>query len=119
LGGSGVAAVYATQFLRTQQTVEPLAAELGLEARNREAKDVDGLMAQIFAENRGQTVVVAGHSDTVPMLVEKLTGEAPPPIDETEYHNLYVVAASGPGEGKALRLRYGGISPPAATPAGE
>jgi broad specificity phosphatase PhoE len=119
LGGSGVAAVYATQFLRTQQTVEPLAAELGLEARNREAKDVDGLMAQIFAENRGQTVVVAGHSDTVPMLVEKLTGEAPPPIDETEYHNLYVVAALGPGEGKALRLRYGGISPPSATPAGE
>jgi broad specificity phosphatase PhoE len=104
---SGVSAVYATQFLRTQQTVKPLADALGLQARTLDAKDIDGLVSQIFAENSGKTVVVAGHSDTVPMLVEKLTGETPPPIEETEYDNLYVVTTSGPGEGKALRLRYG------------
>jgi broad specificity phosphatase PhoE len=116
---SGVSALYATQYLRTQQTVEALADKLGLQVRTLDAKDVDGLLGQILAENRGQTVVVAGHSDTVPMLVEKLTGETPPPIDETEYDNLYVVTTWGPGEGKALRLRYGGASTSPPAPAGE
>ena len=116
---SGVAAVYATQFLRTQQTVEPLAADAGLQVLIRDAKDVDGLVQQIFADDRGQTVVVAGHSDTAPMLVEKLTGEAPPPIDESEYDTLYVVTTWGPGEGTRVRLRYGEASTPAASPAGE
>jgi broad specificity phosphatase PhoE len=115
---SRVSALYATQFLRTQQTVKPLADELGLQVRTLDAKDLDGLLGQILGENHGQTVVVAGHSDTVPMLVEKLTGETPPPIEETEYDNLYVVTTWGPGKGKALRLRYGAsASPPA--PAGD
>jgi broad specificity phosphatase PhoE len=114
---SGVSAAYATQYLRTQQTVKPLATQLGLTVRQRDADDVDGLVQQIFAENQGQTVVVAGHSGTVPLLVEKLTGSAAPPIEETEYDNLYVVTAWGPGKGKALRLRYGDSSTGEGAPA--
>jgi broad specificity phosphatase PhoE len=105
---SGAQAVYATQFLRTQQTVEPLAAQLGIPVQRRDASDTGGLVAQIFAENRGQVVVVAGHSDTVPMLVEKLSGKPVPPIAETEYDNLYVVTSTSAGSGSTLRLRYGG-----------
>lgn len=106
-GSSGASSVYATQYLRTQQTVGPLAAELGLTIQQRDAGDVDGLVQQILAENKGQTVVIAGHSNTVPMLVEKLTGNPVPAIEETEYDNLYVVSAWALGEGTALRLRYG------------
>jgi broad specificity phosphatase PhoE len=107
---SGVSAVYATQYLRTQQTVEPLAAQLGLTIRQRDSGDTDGLVAQVLSENRGQTVVVAGHSNTVPMLVEKLTGKPVPPIEENEYDNLYVVTSWGTGHGTAVRLRYGSSS---------
>jgi broad specificity phosphatase PhoE len=120
---SGVSAIYATQYLRTQQTVEPLAAQLGLPVGQQNSKDTDGLVAQVLAEHRGQTVVVAAHSDSVPLLVEKLTGKAAAPIEENEYDNLYVVTSRGPGRGTAVRLRYGASSAvssaemePAATP---
>jgi len=104
---SGVSAAYATQYLRTQQTVEPLAAQFGLTTRQRDSADIDGLVAQVLSENRGQTVVVAAHSNTVPVLVEKLTGKPAAPIEESEYDNLYVVTSWGAGQGTALRLRYG------------
>jgi broad specificity phosphatase PhoE len=116
---SGVAVAYATQYRRTQQTVEPLAAQLGLAVRQVQSRDVDALVQQVLAENRGQTVLVAAHSDTVPMLVEKFTGRPAAPIEETEYDNLYVVTSWGPGQGTSLRLRYGDSSAPAADPAAE
>jgi broad specificity phosphatase PhoE len=115
---SGASAAYATQYLRTQQTVDPLAAALGLAVQQRDAGDIDGLVERILAQHRGQTVVVAAHSDTVPMLVEKLTGGPVPAIEETEYDNLYVVTASAHGHGTALRLRYGD-SAASTTPAAE
>jgi broad specificity phosphatase PhoE len=107
VAASGISAAYATQYLRTLQTVEPLATQLGLTVQRRDADDMDGLIEQVFAENRGQIVVVAGHTSTVPRLVEKLTGRPVPPIEETDFDNLYVVTASAPGQGTALRLRYG------------
>lgn len=116
---SGVSAAYATQYLRTQQTIEPLAAQLGVPVGQRDSKDTDGLVAQVLAEHRGQTVLVAAHSDTVPLLVEKLTGKPAAPIEEDEYDNLYVVTSWGVGHGTAVRLRYGvffAAMEPAATP---
>lgn len=104
---SGVSAAYATQYLRTQQTVEPLASQLGLTVQQLDSGDTDGLVSRLLSENRGQTVVVAGHSNTVPVLVEKLTGKALPTIDETEYDNLYLVTSWSAGSGTVLRLRYG------------
>jgi broad specificity phosphatase PhoE len=116
---SGASAAYATQYLRTQQTVEPLAAALGLAVQQSNSGDVNGLVERILAEHRSQIVVVAGHSDTVPMLVEKLTGKPVPAIEETEYDNLYVVTASASGHGTALRLRYGDSAAAGTTPASE
>jgi broad specificity phosphatase PhoE len=118
-GSSGASAIYATQYLRTQQTVEPLAQQLGLTVQQRNSGDTDGLVAQILSENRGQTVVVAGHSDTIPMLIEKLTGKSVPPIEESEYDGLYVVTSWGVGHGRAVRLRYGSSSAAAAAGAAQ
>jgi broad specificity phosphatase PhoE len=116
-GSSGIAAVYATQYVRTRQTVEPLAAQLGLTIQQRDSKDTEGLVGQILSENRGQAVLVAGHTSTVPALVEKLTGKSVPSIDESEYDNVYVVTSWDTGKGTALRLRYGASAVAAELPA--
>lgn len=105
--GSDVAAVYATQYLRTQRTVEPAAGQLGLEVQTTDAADLDALVDQVFSQHRGETVLAAAHSNTVPMLVEKLTGSPVPPIEEHVYDSLYVVTAWGEGQGRAVLLRYG------------
>ena len=109
---SGVAGVYATQYVRTQQTVEPAAGQLGLKVQTTDSGDLDGLIEQVFSQYLGETVLAAAHSNTVPMLVEKLTGSAVPPIEEHVYDSLYVVTAWGEGQGKAVLLRYGAPSAP-------
>jgi 2,3-bisphosphoglycerate-dependent phosphoglycerate mutase len=106
LEGAGVKALYATEFARTQQTVEPLAAELGLPVTPLSAGDADGLVRHILANHRGETVVVAGHSNTVPVIIEKLRGGAIQPINDTEYDKLFVVTVYRFGKAKVVQLRY-------------
>jgi broad specificity phosphatase PhoE len=114
-GEGGIAAIYASEFCRTQQTVQPLASQLGLTVNVVDQFDADGatvnvdnLINQIWANNTGQVVLVAGHSNTVPVIVRKLSGISIAAIDETDFDNLYVVIVPRWwGRAKVLRLKYG------------
>jgi phosphohistidine phosphatase SixA len=107
LEGANIRAVYATQFARTQQTVQPLATQLGLPVTQIDASDADGLINHIMSNHRGETVLVAGHSNTVPVIIEKLKGGQIPPIADTEYDKLFVVTVYRFGKAKVVQLRYG------------
>jgi 2,3-bisphosphoglycerate-dependent phosphoglycerate mutase len=107
LEGAGVRAVYATQFARTQQTAQPLATQLGLSVTQIDAADADGLVNHILSNHRGETVLVAGHSNTVPVIIEKLRGGQIPPITDTEYDKLFIVTLYRFGKAKVVQLRYG------------
>jgi len=104
---TGITAVYATQFKRTQQTVKPLADKLGLPVRQVEAKKTTELVKQIRARNRGQVIFVAGHNNSVPEIIAALGGPQLPIIPETEYDNLYILTVQSDGSAKLLKLRYG------------
>lgn len=106
-GQAGVQAIYASQFLRTQQTVQPLATQLGLSVTQWDAADVDGLVADIWANHSGQVVLVVGHSDTVPQIIQKLRGGHIPPIGDNEFDNLYVVLVPRLGWTRVLHMKYG------------
>src|SRR5688572_3930448 len=67
-GESGVSAVFTSAFRRTIQTVEPLVARLGLLARPVPPPPV--LAQQVTAGALGSVVVVAGHSNTIPQMIE-------------------------------------------------
>ena len=104
---AGVTAVYASQFQRTQLTVQPLADQTGLDVMVLDAGDVPGNARHILDEHPGGIVVIAGHSNTVPDLVEALGGTAPGPIDDSVYDNLFVVILAKDGSATTLHLRYG------------
>ena len=106
-GESGVNAIYATQFKRTQQTVKPLADRTAVPISLLDANQTDQLVERIQTELRGRTIFVAGHNNTVPAMVSKLSGETYPVIPETEYDNLFVVTIYRFGKAKVLRLKYG------------
>lgn len=110
LADAGVSALYATQYRRTQQTLAPLAALTGLPVVVREIDDAESyaraLRAEILASHPGGTVVVAGHSDSVPALVRSLGGVEVGPIPDDRYGDLYVVAIR-PGAASTLRARFG------------
>ena len=106
-GDSGVAAIYATQYKRTQQTVKPLADKLGLPVTQVEAKKTADLVKQIRAHNAGQVVFIAGHNNTVPEIIAAMGGPQLPIIPETEYDNLYILTIYKDGTAKLLKMKYG------------
>ncbi|HEX8139041.1 MAG TPA: phosphoglycerate mutase family protein [Pyrinomonadaceae bacterium] len=106
LEGANVKALYATEFARTQQTVAPLAAQLSIPVTPINAGDADALVKDILANHRGETVLVAGHSNTVPVIIEKLRGGQVQPISDAEYDKLFVVTVYRFGRAKVVQLRY-------------
>jgi broad specificity phosphatase PhoE len=111
LSGSGIAAIYATQFKRTQQTVNPLAEQLRVAVTQIEAKKTADLVAQIRKANMGQTVLIAGHNNTVPEIIAALGGPQLPIIPETEFDNLYILTIQKDGVVKLLQMKYGSHLP--------
>ncbi len=109
-GEAGVEAIYATQFRRTRQTVEPLASHLGISITQVNANDVDGLIQQLWRDHAGRVVLIAGHSDTVPQIIEKLGGGRIAPIAEDKFDNLFIVAIPWIGGVKTVHLKYGNKS---------
>jgi broad specificity phosphatase PhoE len=109
LSVSGVSAIYATEFRRTQQTAQPLADLTHLTVQridgNRTADLVDAIQKQ------SGVVVAIGHSHTVPRVIAALGGP-PVEIGETEFDSVFVVSMAG-GEVSVVRLRYGAGAPPA------
>lgn len=106
-GEAGINAIYATQLKRTQQTVRPLSDRIGVQLTVVEASKPDQIVNQIQTANRGQTVFVAGHNNTVPAIVSSLSGDTYPVIPESEYDNLYIVTIYRFGKAKVVKLRYG------------
>jgi 2,3-bisphosphoglycerate-dependent phosphoglycerate mutase len=104
---SGINAIYATQYKRTQQTLKPLADRLGLPVNLVDSKKTPELINQLLVDHRGQTTIVAGHNSTVPEIIAALGGPQFPVIPETQYDNLYVVTVYRSGKAKVVKLKYG------------
>ena len=110
-GDSGINAIYATQYKRTQQTVKPLADKLGLPVMVVNSRNTPDLLAQIRAQNSGQTIFIAGHNNTVPEIIAALGGPQYPIIPEPEFDNLFIVTTYRTGKAKVVKLKYGAAMP--------
>ncbi len=106
-GDTGITAIYATQYKRTQQTVKPLSDKLGLPVTQIEAKKTPELVKRIRAGGAGQVIFIAGHNNTVPEIIEALGGPHLDIIPETEYDNLYVLIVQSDGTAKLVKMKYG------------
>ena len=90
--GLGIDAVYVTELRRTQETVRPLVNRLGIPMIVVPAADPEAVAKRARSEYRGGRVLIVGHSNTVPQIVEALSGEPVPEIQDSEYGIVYVVA---------------------------
>ena len=118
LGAAGIKAIYTSQFSRTKLTAEPLANKLGVTptalslkisptnprqiAEESTKETVDKIMSHV-----GGSVLVVGHSNSVPDVIKMLGGDAPPAIDEKKFDDLFVVTVYGKGKAKVAHLKYG------------
>jgi 2,3-bisphosphoglycerate-dependent phosphoglycerate mutase len=107
-GQSGIRAIYRSHFARSKETAQPLATHLGLPAI--EMNEALQIKNDIMSNHTGQTVLVIGHSDTVPDIINRLGAGNLPLIDDSEFDNLFVVKIFGPGRASMTRLKYGNQS---------
>jgi phosphohistidine phosphatase SixA len=106
LADAGVDVVMTTQFQRTRDTAAPLAAQLGIAPTVIESAGA-GHAADVAArvrEHPGCTVVVVGHSNTIPAIIAALGGPELT-IEDDEYFHLFVLHLSDDGV-RLIRSRY-------------
>ena len=108
LSDAKVRSIYTSELVRTQQTAEPLAQKLSIKPEVVPTKDIDALVAKLRARREEGAVLVVGHSNTIPAIVERLSGETEPPIGEGEYDRMFVVTLIGSNQASVVVLRYPG-----------
>ena len=70
--------------------------------------DNEAVLAHILSEHKGQVILVVGHSNTLPTLIADLGAhKSVPPIADSEYDNIYIVAIPWFGKTKTIRMRFG------------
>lgn len=111
---AGVTTIITTPFARTRATAGPLAAALGIspDEVNPHAPDHAARVAALIrTKHAGEVVLVVGHSNTIPKIVEALGAGAQREICDGEYDDLYIVSLPASGKTRLIHARYGDASP--------
>ena len=103
LASAGVQVIFTTGFVRTRDTVKPLATKLGINAA--EYENTAGLVEKLHSMS-DKTVLVVGHSDTLPTIIELLGAGRVDPIGDDEFDRLFVFHWTGSRRGSVVTLRY-------------
>lgn len=108
LAGDDIVAVYATDYRRTRQTVAPTASAKRIEATVYDARQpAAAFAARLKAAHPRGTVLVAGHSNTVPDIVAALCGCGVEPMPDAEYNRLSTIRIAPDGGARLEVARYG------------
>jgi len=118
LSSAGIKAIFTSQYARTKQTAGPLAEKLGLTVTSFTLKTNPSNPRQIaeestaevtnkILEHAGQSVLVIGHSNSIPDVIKMLGGDVVPTIDEKKFDDLFVVTVYAKGKAKVVQLKYG------------
>ena len=104
LADSGVQAIFATEFKRTQQTAQPVAKRLGLTVTVMPGADTTGLVARLKKQHANDIVYIVGHSDTLRDIIKALGGPLVT-IATTDFDNLFILV---PATRAFTRIRFTG-----------
>lgn len=113
LGPVDVKAIYSTPYNRTKQTVTSLATEKNITITEYQAnKPYEEFVDELVAAHHGQTVVVVGHSNTVPEILKALTKNTfNVVINENQFDNLFVVTLNDGQKPEVVTMKYGKSTP--------
>ncbi|MTI32636.1 histidine phosphatase family protein [Xanthovirga aplysinae] len=98
--------IYATEFTRTTQTATPTAMEKNLNIEEYPAKQYKELIEGLRKNHSGETILIIGHTDSTPYIVNEITGSNLSELEDPEYDNLFIVTVTGDNT-KTLQLKFG------------
>lgn len=97
LKDAGIDAVYSSEFTRTRMTAGIIADTLGIPRHEHPAADAIGLIDLLGFDHEGETVLVVGHTDTIPRLLAQYGVDQVMAIPEDRFDNLFFVVPSQEG----------------------
>jgi broad specificity phosphatase PhoE len=104
-------AIFSTPFLRTKNTVLPSAKQKGLDVKLYKPNDND-FLENVLQEFSGGTVLIVGHSNTIPRLANELAGQSDfSDLDDATYDNLFIASVPIEGNAVVIRMRFGAHTP--------
>ena len=106
LGDAGIQRIHSTDFIRTRDTVAPLASMLGLKVELYNWDDPAEFARSL--KQGSQRHLVVGHSNTTLKLVGLLGGNPGTEIDHAgEHDRLYILTIDSHDKVNSLLIRYG------------
>lgn len=110
---ANVTAIITTQWLRTRNTAAPTAKSLGINPEVLTTADPNHAktVAAAVRTHAGQTVLVVGHSNTIPAIIEALGARNPGAICEMEYDKVFLLRVAADGTASMTRSTYGRLTP--------
>jgi len=98
--------MYSTPYKRTTETLTPWAQKKHLTIKNYDAGNIKAFAAELKTR-KGKTIVVAGHSNTTPALVNLLLGsEKYKPLDDSVYTKIWLLIISDDGTITEKTMKY-------------
>lgn len=100
-------AIYSTPYKRTRQTIEPLSKQKDIKVEEYNPTNMDNVI-KLIESSAGRVIVFSGHSNTVPVMLNKMMGEEKfKQLDETAYDNLFIASFKNVGNTEVLQLKFG------------
>ena len=92
-----ISKIYSTNFNRTKSTVLPLANAIGLSINDYDPKQLKAFADELqLPVNNSKTILIVGHSNTSPKLVNLLLGrEVYKDLDDSVYNQYWIVKIKG------------------------
>jgi broad specificity phosphatase PhoE len=92
--------IYSTPYKRTQMTATPTSELFQLDIVEYGFDDLENWLSSVIDENLGKTVLIVGHSNTTPRLINMVIGEEKfDQLDEHAYGDLFIVTTDSYGSG--------------------
>lgn len=115
LADAGVTSVITTQFQRTRltaaPTIEALKTTTTVVPTTSGAAHVADVVAAIKSQPAGSTVLVVGHSNTVPAIIAALGGPKMPNMCDSKYSPMFILEMNGASPPRLIRTNYGAADP--------
>lgn len=112
LKDAGVSTIYVTNLKRTRQTAQPLADLSGITMSERPATLAAADLARdVLSYATGKSVLIVGHSNTVPQIIQALSGIVVAPIGDDEYDHLFTIVLSPGNTPRLYNSRFGRPTP--------
>ncbi|MFZ9363568.1 MAG: SixA phosphatase family protein, partial [Arenimonas sp.] len=112
LANANPAAIYTSQYQRTQLTAKRLAQAIGIGItvvpidKANAGEIPQQLRERICAQPANTSAVIIGHSNTIPAIAEAWTAESVRPIADDEYNRILIIKLKDCQAAGWLDIRY-------------